>query len=46
MPTDNRPNLAFVKAVLVNIYMKIDYQYWLVSTSVDFHSNDENVNFR
>ena len=46
MPTDNRQNLTFVKAALVDIYTKIDYQYWLVSTSVDFHSYDENVNFR
>ena len=42
----NRQNLSFVKAVLVEIYLKIDYQYWLVSTSVDSQSNDENVNFR
>ena len=41
-----RPNLAFVKAVLLNIYLKIDYQYWLVLTSVDSQSNVENVNFR
>ena len=42
----NRPNLAFVKAVLMDIYMKIDYKYWLVSTSVESQSNVENVNFR
>ena len=42
----NRPNLAFVKSVLVDIYMKIDYQFWLVSTSVDSQRNVENVNFR
>ena len=42
----NRPNFAFVKAVLVRNYLKIDYQYWLVSTFVDSQSNAENVNFR
>ena len=39
----NRPNFAFVKAVLVRIYLKVDYQYWLVSTSVDSQNNVENV---
>ena len=39
------PDLAFVKAVLVEIYLKIDYQYLLVSTSVDSQSNVENVIF-
>ena len=39
----NRPNLAFVKAVLVDVYMKIDYQHWLVLTFVDSQSYVENV---
>ena len=42
----NRQNLAFVKAVLVEIYLKFDYQYWLVLTFVDSQSIVENVNFR
>ena len=47
MPTDKTGRvLLFVKAVLVEIYLKFDYQYWLVSTSVDSQSNVENVNFR
>ena len=51
--TDKRTESRFCKSypcdrlqVHLSLHMKIDYQYWLVSPSVDSVNNAENMGFR